>query len=261
MGSGREDIDVRMLGSGRPFLLQAGAAFSEQRTDTPCVPHAWIEIGRYPLPFAPPTRWTETPRAQMSTPYLNQPQPHHHNQVSDPRRVPQTQAEVAALEAAINARSGLNTDGDVVVTRLRRSEKGMVKRMHEGAEAKQKLYTCLVWARTALTPAELQARLGGVRDLEVQQQTPIRVLHRRSLMTRPKVIHELACVCESLRLDDDGACSYFTLHLRTSAGTYVKEFVHGDFGRTRPSVGELLGCEADILELDVTDVLLADPDD
>ena len=56
-------------------------------------------------------------------------------------------------------------------------------------------------------------------------------------------------------------CSYFTLHLRTSAGTYVKEFVHGDLGRTRPSVGSLLGCEADILWLDVTDVLLPDPDD
>ena len=37
----------------------------------------------------------------------------------------------------------------------------------------------------------------------------------------------------------------------TQAGTYVKEFVHSDFGRTCPSVGSLLGCEADILQLDV----------
>ena len=32
---------------------------------------------------------------------------------------------------------------------------------------------------------------------------------------------------------------------------YVKEFVHGDFGRTKPSLGTLLHMETDILELDV----------
>lgn len=44
---------------------------------------------------------------------------------------------------------------------------------------------------------------------------------------------------------------------RIQAGTYVKEFVHGDFGRTRPSLGSLLGCQSDILQLDVTAVNLA----
>lgn len=39
---------------------------------------------------------------------------------------------------------------------------------------------------------------------------------------------------------------------RRVAGTYVKEFVHGDMGRTTPNLGDLLACEADILQLDVT---------
>lgn len=34
----------------------------------------------------------------------------------------------------------------------------------------------------------------------------------------------------------------------------MKEFVHGDLGRTVPSVGSLLGCRADILQLDVVHV-------
>jgi hypothetical protein len=55
-------------------------------------------------------------------------------------------------------------------------------------------------------------------------------------------------------IEGDPSGRFFTLEMRTQAGTYVKEFAHGDFGRTRPSVGELLGCEADILQLDVTDV-------
>ena len=51
--------------------------------------------------------------------------------------------------------------------------------------------------------------------------------------------------------------------VETQAGTYVKEFVNGDFGRTRPSVANLLGFEladgVSILELDVTHVDLSWP--
>ena len=44
----------------------------------------------------------------------------------------------------------------------------------------------------------------------------------------------------------------FRLDLETEAGTYVKEFVHGDFGRTLPNLSSVLGdCETDIIELDV----------
>ena len=44
----------------------------------------------------------------------------------------------------------------------------------------------------------------------------------------------------------------FKLDIKTQAGTYIKEFVHGDFGRTQPSLGQLLGgVQVDILALDV----------
>lgn len=33
-----------------------------------------------------------------------------------------------------------------------------------------------------------------------------------------------------------------------------QEFVHSDEGRTKPSLGSLLDCEAQILQLDVTDI-------
>ena len=47
---------------------------------------------------------------------------------------------------------------------------------------------------------------------------------------------------------------YLILHMISSAGTYIKEFVHGDLGRTVPSIGSILESEADILQLDVTQV-------
>ena len=78
----------------------------------------------------------------------------------------------------------------------------------------------------------------------------VRVMHSRSLAARDKEI--LAADLRPL-----AAAGFAVLRLATSAGLYVKEFVHGDFGRTSPSVGEILGCEADILQLDVTDIEMA----
>lgn len=73
--------------------------------------------------------------------------------------------------------------------------------------------------------------------------TPLRVLHRRSPLVRPKTIHYIRVE----QLEDN----YFIVDLKTESGTYIKEFIHSDFGRTRPSLGSLLGCRADILSLDV----------
>lgn len=39
--------------------------------------------------------------------------------------------------------------------------------------------------------------------------------------------------------------------MKVEAGTYIKELVHGDLGRTVPNVSLMLGLEADILALDV----------
>lgn len=48
----------------------------------------------------------------------------------------------------------------------------------------------------------------------------------------------------------------FILHVVTEAGTYIKEFVHGDFGRTKPSIGTIIDDEVDIIALDVVAVNL-----
>jgi len=39
------------------------------------------------------------------------------------------------------------------------------------------------------------------------------------------------------------------------SGTYVKELVSGDDGRTKPSLSELLGREAKVAQLDVLEIL------
>ncbi len=50
------------------------------------------------------------------------------------------------------------------------------------------------------------------------------------------------------------------LDLTTEAGTYVKELVSGDGGRTVPSIASALGVAIRVVELDVTGVLVRDED-
>jgi len=58
-------------------------------------------------------------------------------------------------------------------------------------------------------------------------------------MIRPKVAYKLKAEYINSH--------YFTLHVLASAGTYIKELVHGDLGRTVPNIGQFLNSEADIL--------------
>jgi Pus10, C-terminal len=49
------------------------------------------------------------------------------------------------------------------------------------------------------------------------------------------------------------------MYITTEAGTYIKEFVHSDLGRTNPSIASILDREVDILSLDVHEVCVEFP--
>ena len=48
---------------------------------------------------------------------------------------------------------------------------------------------------------------------------------------------------------------FLILDILASAGTYIKEFVHSDLGRTNPSIKSILNSNCDILQLDVRDLV------
>ena len=137
------------------------------------------------------------------------------------------------MEAALEAADG----GAVTAVDIHVTDAAAYRAMHEASEEKEKEYTAVCWAEKPLT-LEDEVMLSGIKDLQIQQSTPVRVLHRRTSMTRPRTI--VSCRCERV----PNASRFFTLRLKTQAGTSIKEFVHGDFGRTRPNVGEMLGCAA-----------------
>ncbi|KAI7903497.1 uncharacterized protein BX663DRAFT_453015 [Cokeromyces recurvatus] len=132
----------------------------------------------------------------------------------------------------------------------------------EGEETKTKKYRALVWLSEPLTD-ELIERINkiGSTPFTIQQKTPVRVFQRRAAAIRPKVIHTstISRVHPNVDLNSPEA-RFGVLKLHTQAGTYIKEYVHGDLGRTLPnlaSVGQIHS--ADLLELDVMDVDLIWP--
>ena len=84
--------------------------------------------------------------------------------------------------------------------------------------------------------AEEEEGAGGKgKGLVLKQTTPARVEHRRAMLVRPRAIHEMTA--ERI----PGEPQQLLLRLRTQAGLYVKEFVHGDGGRTVPSLLDVAG--------------------
>ncbi len=103
-------------------------------------------------------------------------------------------------------------------------------------------------ARVALAgrpPVEPASLVG--RTIAIEQRTPQRVVHRRGDTVRARWVEVRAAEAVSE--------STFDLDLRCAHGTYVKEWVSGDAGRTAPSLASLLQVGAVCELLDVLDVV------
>lgn len=180
MSSGREDVDVRCLGKGRPFVL-------------------------------------EIPNSVHTT-------------------LPITEAH--RMECDIDKSLKLSVRN---IQMVKREELVHIK---SGEEQKKKYYRALCKLRSPATLDILQ-KLHLPNGFEIQQKTPIRVLHRRPLHTRPRTVFKMKAWVnkQNPRL--------LVLDVVSQAGTYIKELVHGEFERTTPSVSSIIGQPVDILALDV----------
>jgi tRNA pseudouridine synthase 10 len=182
-GAGREDVDVRMLGRGRPFVLEL---VSPKRFDV----------------------------------------------------------DLAALESEINARNPERIE----IQGLHWSEKARVQAIKETPHAKE--YEALVLMQGAPDGERLRELCG--QRLTIQQHTPDRVAHRRADKDRERWVEFLSFEPRA------GDPSAWTVRLRTQHGTYVKEVLSGEAGKTVPSLASLLGVPCACEALDVLAILDAE---
>ncbi|KAJ1341494.1 tRNA pseudouridine(54/55) synthase [Batrachochytrium salamandrivorans] len=195
--AGREDADVLMLGTGRPFYFE----------------------------------------------------------LINPRRSIASESELADLQRLINSS---NIDM-VSVCDLQIVTKDSTSIMKDSASSKSKSYSCVV---EFVEPVSLETLEGiaSQTDIAVSQRNPSRV-PRRADLVRSKVIETI--MFEPLQMqafqegDTKEGVKTVRVNLKTSAGTYVKEFVHGDEGRTEPCLASLTkSSSARVVELDVLEIHL-----
>ena len=95
---------------------------------------------------------------------------------------------------------------------------------------------------------EIMEKLQGCT---LAQRTPERVAHRRADKIRRRKVIETSE--PHIKVGEDGIL-VGKFNLRCESGTYVKETVHGDGGRTQPSIASLIKAKCTVEWLDVADI-------
>jgi tRNA pseudouridine synthase 10 len=173
--AGREDIDARMVGSGRPFVLEIG----------------------------------------------------------EPKK---RKFDFAAVEAEMNSRK------DCGVLGLRIVPKSFVDIVSNARFDKE--YLAVVSAERMLNEDDAQ-KISELSGALISQRTPERVLHRRPDLVRKRKVISIGAKAVSGKLE---------VRVLAQAGTYIKELISGDNGRTVPSISSLLKCRAQCDSLDVVGI-------
>ena len=136
----------------------------------------------------------------------------------------------------------------VKVKNLRICDKKYFEKLKNAENEKIKIYSALVWSKNEVNN-DLCEKINSVENLKINQITPLRVLHKRVLKSREKIIYKLNII-EIINPH------FIILEIKSSAGTYIKEFINGDLGRTCPSLCDIIGNECDIIQLDVQDIII-----
>ncbi|MEK6959303.1 MAG: tRNA pseudouridine(54/55) synthase Pus10 [archaeon] len=84
------------------------------------------------------------------------------------------------------------------------------------------------------------------QEMKVIQKTPTRVAKRRANLDRAKKVTILKI--------DQTSKKELVIELKTSHGTYVKEFISGDAEKTKPSIAAILGIQCECEQLDVVEI-------
>ncbi|MBE6496278.1 MAG: tRNA pseudouridine(54/55) synthase Pus10 [Methanobrevibacter thaueri] len=147
--------------------------------------------------------------------------------------------DLAKLEKEINE---IN-EGKTAYHGLKLCERPRKAEIKQSSPDAYKVYSAIVKCDEAYDPDKLEDLL----DLgEINQQTPLRVLRRRTDMVRVKHVLDL-----SYEIIDDMT---FSMKIKTEGGLYIKELISGDEGRSQPNVSEILGVKAICEQLDVLEV-------
>jgi tRNA pseudouridine synthase 10 len=137
--------------------------------------------------------------------------------------------------------------GKVEVLDLGPATRADIRFLKTETERKRKVYSVRVVFSAPVPFEEVMRACERLRNSVIEQRTPTRVLRRRGDRLRRRRVHDVSAV----QIDE----RTYELSLVVDGGLYVKELIHGDNGRTTPSLKELLGVEPERIELTVLGVV------
>ncbi len=176
--AGREDIDVLMLGSGRPFVVE-----------------------------------------------ISKPKARHPN--------------LEELTKMVNT----GAKGKVEIENLEITTRRKLQDLKTSASDSVKEYHALIQCEQEVSEEALRLTEANLNGVVLDQRTPNRVSHRRSDLIRKKEVIEVKLSKKEPQILE----AYF----KVQGGTYIKELISGDEGRTTPSVTEFLQTQCTCIELEV----------
>ncbi len=267
-GMGREDIDVRCMGRGRPFVIEmkrpvkrnvdlsvitnavnsssnGSIEVSDIRNsnrsevvrikDTPAEKSYRIRYKIEAITTSELDTLTQVMEIPSNNKERNRKRNSHHRR-KKPKPEPEIEVDLSSLKKAdlveMCIDKGLAKSGtkDVLIQRLSTFKEPTLP-------LPEKDYVM-----------EIMTNLQGCT---IAQRTPERVAHRRADKIRKRKVLETSSPI--IETDEDGNM-VAEFSLRCESGTYVKETVHGDTGRTQPSIASLIKAKCVVEWLDVADI-------
>ncbi|QLG69877.1 MAG: tRNA pseudouridine 55 synthase [Candidatus Woesebacteria bacterium] len=114
--------------------------------------------------------------------------------------------------------------------------------------ATDKIYEAEVDLEKETSKKELENACYLLSNIVVNQQTPTRVLRRRYDLLRKRKIYYFKLIKYHPKNP--------IFEIKTESGTYIKELISGDNGRTKPSLPELLNQKSVVKKLVVKEFLI-----
>jgi len=285
-GMGREDIDVRCMGRGRPFVIE----FKNPRKRT-VEPEVMMErINRLADGSVEITSMRASTRSEV---VRIKDTPAEKSYTIRFRVEPMNEAEYGLLTAPVDlTKEDVQTRSTKKRRKQRRGDKnsdrtkpleavlevppsgpseeelkGMkkdelvelavkheLKKTGKKAELVERILAALPPAPKAFDLPDDETIIKVIQELngvKLAQRTPERVAHRRADLIRRRTVYEAHPPI--IEIGEDGVREV-EVTLRCESGTYVKETVHGDSGRTQPSIASLIKAKCNVMWLDVGDI-------
>ncbi|MEM0140095.1 MAG: tRNA pseudouridine(54/55) synthase Pus10 [Ferroplasma sp.] len=177
-GSGREDVDVMMLGNGREFVLEIIKPLKRN-------------------------------------------------------------ISLEELEHQVN-----NSGSNIFISNLEYCNKEKIRKIKEAKY--DKTYFACIESEQGIDKNKLKAAADFFKNRVIEQRTPQRVMGSRSDLIRKKEIKYISIEAIEDKIARIKICS--------ESGTYIKELINGDDGRTNPNLSSVYGSNLRVASLDVINI-------